>query len=169
MSDHRRRRSLLSEPETYAFFSQVEDNSLLFSAPTYGHISQPSKPNSPARSPSTSLSSSSISNTVSIGCSQHAKDEVQCCVQHNYHDHANDEEVESNDPPIVTKGGVTTPFPLKLYRMLEHIDREEPELRKIVSWQPHGRCFLVHKQKQFAELVLPRFFQQKNTHPFKDN
>ena len=27
--------------------------------------------------------------------------------------------------------------------------------------QPHGRCFLVRNQKQFEELILPRFFKQK--------
>ena len=31
-------------------------------------------------------------------------------------------------------------------------------LDHIVSWQPHGRCFVVHKPKEFVDL-LPRFFK----------
>jgi hypothetical protein len=28
-------------------------------------------------------------------------------------------------------------------------------LDHIISWQPHGRCFVVHKQAVFVEKVLP--------------
>jgi len=51
---------------------------------------------------------------------------------------------------------VTTPFPLKLHEML--IATAAEGMDDIVSWQPHGRCFLVHKPKDFVEL-LPRFFK----------
>lgn len=93
--------------------------------------------------------------------------EEKHCVQHNYHDHALDKEDECVDHPIVSKGGVTVPFPMKLQNMLDHIDLAEPALAEIVSWQPHGRCFLVHKPKQFADSVLPRFFQQKKYASFQ--
>ena len=85
-------------------------------------------------------------------------------VQHNYHDHSCDK----NDFPgrHPAKGGVTVPFPLKLYDMLDQI-HSDPELASIVNWQPHGRCFLVIKQKEFTEKVMPRFFQQKKYASFQ--
>ena len=52
---------------------------------------------------------------------------------------------------------------MKLFQLLEHIDLYEPELAKIISWQPHGRCFLTRDIKRMEEHnVLSRFFQQKN-------
>lgn len=96
-----------------------------------------------------------------------SKSQEKHCVQHNYHDHALDREDACEDHPTVSKGGVTVPFPLKLQNMLDHIDLAESHLSDIVSWQPHGRCFLVHKPKEFADSVLPRFFQQKKYASFQ--
>lgn len=44
-------------------------------------------------------------------------------------------------------------FPFKLHYMLS--DLEKDGLDHIVSWQPHGRCFVVHKQKEFVKHILP--------------
>jgi hypothetical protein len=44
-------------------------------------------------------------------------------------------------------------FPIKLHYMLLELQRDG--LDHIVSWQPHGRCFVVHKQKEFVEHILP--------------
>lgn len=49
-----------------------------------------------------------------------------------------------------------TPFPLKLHKMLETVAHEGND--HIVSWQPHGRCFVVHKPQEFVEL-LPGYFK----------
>lgn len=95
------------------------------------------------------------------------KENGKYCVQHNYHDHADDIEGLIIQPPVVSKGGVTVPFPMKLHGLLEQIDTVEPELSGIVSWLPHGRSFLVHKPKEFANSVLPRFFQQKKYASFQ--
>lgn len=43
--------------------------------------------------------------------------------------------------------------------MLTHIDLYEPYLASIVSWQSHGRCFIVRDADRFEEHVLPRFFK----------
>lgn len=103
-----------------------------------------------------------------VGLTDAIKTEQKHCVQHNYHDHAFDNgDALEVDKPMVSKGGVTVPFPLKLHDMLEHIELNEPELADIVSWQPHGRCFLVHKPKLFADTVLQRFFQQKKYASFQ--
>jgi hypothetical protein len=88
-------------------------------------------------------------------------------IQHNYHDHALDDGKVYMETPLVSKGGVTVPFPMKLHNMLEHIAEFESELEHIVSWQPHGRCFLVHKIKEFQADVLPRFFQQRKYASFQ--
>jgi hypothetical protein len=76
-------------------------------------------------------------------------------VQHNYHDHSHDSRswYQEEHP---ARGGVTTPFPLKLHEMLENAQAEGHE--HIVSWQPHGRCVVVHKPKEFVEL-LPDYFK----------
>ena len=76
--------------------------------------------------------------------------------QNTYHDHSKDDNVEISTK---TKGGVKIPFPEKLFQMLQHIDLQEPDLASIVSWQPHGRCFLVRDVRRFEEHVLPRFFK----------
>lgn len=67
-----------------------------------------------------------------------------------------------------SKGGVSVPFPQKLYEMLDHVESaSEPGLAEIISWQPHGRCFLVRKPKDFTNIILPRFFQQKKYASFQ--
>jgi len=93
-------------------------------------------------------------------------------VQHNYHDHSHDSRsgYQEEHP---ARGGVTTPFPLKLHEMLDSVDADG--YSHIVSWQPHGRCFVVHKPKEFVELLpnyfklskLPSFQRQLNLYGFQ--
>lgn len=52
------------------------------------------------------------------------------------------------------RGGVVIPFPVRLYNMLEGVARESQE--DIVSWLPHGRCFVVRKTREFVDEVMPR-------------
>jgi hypothetical protein len=74
-------------------------------------------------------------------------------VQHNYHDHADDMDLDGKRLPA--RGGVITPFPLKLHSMLEAVEKEG--LEDIVSWQPHGRCFVVHDSKEMANILVKYF------------
>jgi len=76
-------------------------------------------------------------------------------VEHNYHDYAHDVSTDFHEEHPA-RGGVTTPFPLKLHEMLDGVVAEG--LEHIVSWQPHGRCFVVHKPQEFVEL-LPKYFK----------
>jgi HSF-type DNA-binding len=87
--------------------------------------------------------------------------------KHNYHDHASDPVEELSMSPLHGpksyhgssnggKGGVVMAFPVKLYEMLHRVDVEG--LEHIVSWQPHGRCFVVHDPKTFKEM-LPKYFK----------
>jgi len=83
-----------------------------------------------------------------------SKKHAHIIVQHNYHDHANDpSSMYSEEHPV--RGGVTTPFPLKLHEMLDRVVKDS--LESIVSWQPHGRCFVVHKPQEFVELLPDHF------------
>merc|ERR1712192_260425 len=86
-------------------------------------------------------------------------------VQHDYEDYANkevDEPVQLN-----AKGGVKIPFPIKLYRMLEHIDLHNVSFQKYVSWQPHGRAFRIHDIKGFKTHVQPLFFGNAQYNSFR--
>jgi hypothetical protein len=76
-------------------------------------------------------------------------------VQHDYHDHSADAAVHYQEEHPA-RGGVTIPFPLKLHEMLDTLSQDGND--HIVSWQPHGRCFVVHKPKEFVEL-LPGYFK----------
>jgi hypothetical protein len=44
-------------------------------------------------------------------------------------------------------------FPVRLHYVLSEMEKDG--LQHIVSWQSHGRCFIVHDQKLFAKSVLP--------------
>jgi hypothetical protein len=86
-------------------------------------------------------------------------------VQHHYHDHAADPTI---DPSLVkhkAKGGVIVPFPVKLHGMLDKIEADG--LAHVVSWQPHGRCFVVHKPKEFVNHVMPHYFKQTKMASFQ--
>jgi hypothetical protein len=90
------------------------------------------------------------------------------CVQHNYHDHVFDRDGSNGSKAQASKGGVSVPFPQKLYEMLDYVETsDETGLADIIRWQPHGRCFIVRKPKEFADIVLPRFFQQKKYASFQ--
>jgi hypothetical protein len=41
-----------------------------------------------------------------------------------------------------------------LHSVLEHV--EKAGMASIVSWQPHGRCFVVHQQEEFVKHILKR-------------
>jgi hypothetical protein len=75
-------------------------------------------------------------------------------VEHDYHDYS--KEVDTGEAaPSITDGAMRTEqnFPVKLHYMLSEL--ESDGLDDIVSWQPHGRCFVVHKQKEFVDKILP--------------
>lgn len=60
----------------------------------------------------------------------------------------------------------TTPtFPQTLYRLLEESFNDGRD--HIVSWQPHGRSFRVHDQRQFIQKIMPKYFQQKKFTSFQ--
>jgi hypothetical protein len=100
------------------------------------------------------------------GFSKTKRNHPHIITQHNYHDHANDpaaaticDSSSSENLPRAhspARGGTTIPFPVKLYNMLFQVDEEG--LSHVISWQPHGRCFVVHDPATFKQL-LPNYFK----------
>lgn len=96
-------------------------------------------------------------------------------VLHNYHDHSQVPFTSENDTNLHfggegderkgPRGGVTVPFPTKLHVMLSKV--EDEGLSHIVSWQPHGRCFVVHKPKEFVSEVMSKYFRQSKLTSFQ--
>jgi len=60
------------------------------------------------------------------------------------------------------RGGVATPFPMKLYQLLE-----STEHCASISWLPHGRGFILKKPQEFLEKVMPRYFRQSKLTSFQ--
>lgn len=113
-----------------------------------------------------------------------SKDQLEC----SYKDHAADfVPLEFQIPTSLGTGnlfphlfngrGTESAFPVKLHKVLE--DAEKQGLDSIVSWQPHGRCFLVKNQSEFVQRILkgpdsrlkqtkfPSFLRQLNLYGFK--
>jgi hypothetical protein len=75
-----------------------------------------------------------------------------------YRDYAN---VTEEDILNETKSGESshyspkkgTKFPVKLHYMLSEMEKEG--LEHIISWQPHGRCFIVHDPQYLDTRALP--------------
>mmetsp|Transcript_22427 Transcript_22427/g.48798 ORF Transcript_22427/g.48798 Transcript_22427/m.48798 type:complete len:412 (+) Transcript_22427:133-1368(+) len=97
-------------------------------------------------------------------------------VVHNYHDHSGDtedsnaesshcDESHHEDEHSRRKGGVAVAFPLKLHAILDQVERDG--LGHVISWQPHGRCFVIHQPKVFVSTVMPKYFRQTKLTSFQ--
>jgi hypothetical protein len=58
-----------------------------------------------------------------------------------------------------------TSFPVKLHRMLVDVEREGKQ--SIISWNPDGTTFQVHKNDKFVSEVLPHYFRQSKYKSFQ--
>jgi HSF-type DNA-binding len=47
-------------------------------------------------------------------------------------------------------------FPMKLFTILERAGEEG--YQDIISWQPHGRCFIIRNQSLFEARILPKYY-----------
>ena len=86
-------------------------------------------------------------------------------IEHHYHDHAAVPTIDQSKVKHKAKGGVVVQFPVKLHAMLDKIEADG--LAHVVSWQPHGRCFVVHKPKEFVHDVMPHYFKQTKMTSFQ--
>ncbi len=76
---------------------------------------------------------------------------------HEYVDHAGEELSISTTDAASRRPALGLPFPARLHAMLEELEKKG--LANIVSWQPHGRCFVVHKPKAFVDDIMPIYFK----------
>jgi hypothetical protein len=95
------------------------------------------------------------------------KSHAHFVTQHDYHDHAPDPILvfASSSPPSPSKEkghqvlgincSINSSFPVKLYEMIQKIETDG--LAHVVSWQPHGRCFLIHEATTFKHLMQNYF------------
>jgi hypothetical protein len=139
---------------------------------------------------SSNISSMTSEDTLMSTTCCDSDDAKKRIVTHNYHDHSQDSpnqldihhissiateddgdchESYSSSSDVVPsskrrgpRGGVAQPFPEKLFLMLETVDRDD-----VVSWQPHGRCFIVHKPKEFVSEIMPIYFRQSKLTSFQ--
>lgn len=85
-------------------------------------------------------------------------------VDHSYHEHMNDRPTTTSTKHV-TRGGVVHPFPVKLHHLLDAISIDGKD--DVISWMPHGRCFMVHKPKEFVTSVMPEYFKQSKFASFQ--
>lgn len=82
--------------------------------------------------------------------------------QHDYHDYSmevpnRDERGKQMRNCERRIAGVLSPgFPQKLYHILQNVQVDGYD--SIISWLPHGRAFRIHKQHEFEDIILPRYF-----------
>lgn len=56
-------------------------------------------------------------------------------------------------------------FPFKLHSILEHAQKNSNS--SIISWLPSGKAFKIHKPKEFAEIIMPQYFNQTKYRSFQ--
>lgn len=96
------------------------------------------------------------------------QDQTALVRNHNYHDRSQEPSKVNRDEWMRVKCSPSSPFPVKLHRLLERVEQdydyneqgEQTERgihRSVISWQPHGRCFIIHKPYEFVTKLLPRY------------
>lgn len=88
-------------------------------------------------------------------------------VQHEYHDYSGLSGAPVVLPTLIKKGrgGVSSMFPTVLHHMLD--DAEKNGFDDVISWQTHGRCFIVHQPKKFVDEVMPKYFRHTRLSSFQ--
>lgn len=56
-------------------------------------------------------------------------------------------------------------FPFKLHSILENSGTAGQDA--IISWLPSGKAFKIHKPKEFADVIMPRYFNQTKYRSFQ--
>jgi HSF-type DNA-binding len=96
---------------------------------------------------------------LSTKTSHNAKTMVVQTASSAYRDHSHITDDDKDLNVLLDKAdtegvkGTDQTFPVKLHQLLSGSD--EDGFSHIVSWQPHGRSFIVKKHDEFVEKVLP--------------
>ena len=105
------------------------------------------------------MDANGLSNYKKLPPGMTPKNNMRLFVKHSYRDYSHDiplaEELALLGPnaPHFTPNSA---FPLKLHEILSHIEHDGHD--DIIGWLPHGRSFKIHKQKEFVQTVLPKYF-----------
>jgi hypothetical protein len=85
-------------------------------------------------------------------------DEIDLAPSHGnkYHRDVNSPSSRPSSPPSSSRRNPSTAFPVMLHETLAQIETDG--LGRIVGWLGHGRSFKIFAQKEFVEIVLPRYF-----------
>jgi HSF-type DNA-binding len=81
---------------------------------------------------------------------RHSKSTTQS-IRHEYHDRSS-LTFDSVDPPNTKRPTNLVLFPVKLFDMLNLVENDG--LSHIISWQPHGRCFVIRKPQELKTVLL---------------
>jgi hypothetical protein len=107
-----------------------------------------------------------VSPAVHASCVTHTDSSIPLVGKHmglDYIDYADVPEQQQAVPVRERNtGGVQSPFPERLHDMLTADNFSE-----IVSWAPHGRCFVVRHPKEFQAKVLELYFNQTKYRSFQ--
>lgn len=86
-----------------------------------------------------------------------AKNNRRQYVQHDYTDHTYAKPTATDGVLVLAGKNCNTVFPVKLHEVLSQVENDGRD--HIISWQPHGRSFKIHKHPEFIDLVLPQYCQ----------
>ena len=75
-------------------------------------------------------------------------------VQHNYHDLLNEPDSMSSENESSRLSDDS--FPMILHRMLDEVEKEG--FAHVISWQPHGRAFIIRDASLFSRIIMPKYF-----------
>lgn len=77
-------------------------------------------------------------------------------------DHVEDEE-EDDDSKADDDNNDT--FPFKLYRMIAEAERDGKD--SIISFNSKGKCFMIHKPREFVTEIMPKYFTTSRMSSFQ--
>ena len=76
-------------------------------------------------------------------------------VKHKYQDFSG-EQASPDEQALLSDRTPNAAFPLKLHETLTEIEKDGHD--DIIGWLSHGRSFKIHKQQDFVDQILPKYF-----------
>lgn len=71
---------------------------------------------------------------------------------------------QQQKPPKQRRARILNPFPVRLHRLL--LEMEVQGKQDIVSFTSSGRAFRIHKETEFIQAIVPRYFKQSKLASF---
>lgn len=83
------------------------------------------------------------------------KNNLRLFVKHKYQDFSG-EPASPDEQALLSDCTPNAAFPLKLHETLTEIEKDGHD--DIIGWLSHGRSFKIHKQQDFVDQILPKYF-----------